>query len=244
MRNSGSDFATIFASALSAYSVIFAVLPIFLLSFLIIYIVGLFPASRSGEQRDPMLGVKVATFMAISFALQIMLLGSALFLSLLIDQKPELAVKNGMSLVLGGLLSGIYPVIGYFLRIHGKGDARVLRQSIGVNAIITGLVFVSSVTIATWLMFNSSGGLGRVLVYPVSFTIVYFSGNLLCTLPLMSSIQLGGQQPQPGPVSQMGTIPDPDMITCPKCGQKYPRNAEWAGKAIQCSCGQVINVPA
>lgn len=154
----------------------------FLVVFGVIYLLNRIQASRMGR-REPMLGGQVVCGMLLSASLQIITLAVAMGLYLFFEEREfEDIWKATGGFLLGGLLSGLYPFVVYFARLHWKGSGRVFRQGLGLNAIITGMVFVVAVTAGMVMVVNET----PETTLPFSITIVYLVVHLGCSLPLLS----------------------------------------------------------
>lgn len=164
----------------SLYTLLAFAMPMFLTAFLVIYLLGIFDR-RSGE-RDPMLGVKVLLTLLMSVSFHLVLLGVAILVAIILDDKADDAFKKAGGLLIGGGVSGAYSLGVYFARVHGQGNLRVVRQTLGLNAISTGGVFIAALTMVITMVINDTEGTS----WPASFTIVYFLGNIVCTFPLLS----------------------------------------------------------
>ena len=153
-----------------------------LLSFLVIYIVGDIAGRREGR-RDPLLGAKVFLTFLATVGFQTALGGVALLLGEFFDSGDYgEALEAAGGLILGGGIVAAYAGMAYYTRVRLYGTHRVLRQTVGLNAIVTGLVFAFALTLTlhTWL--NGQGE----LAYPLSFTVVYLAANFACASPLLA----------------------------------------------------------
>jgi hypothetical protein len=93
--------------------------------------------------------------------------------------------KKTGGLLIGGGLSGLYSLVLYLARAHGKGNNRVARQALGLNAALTGGVFIAALTTVLTMTFNES----EKVLWPASITFIYFLGNIACTFPLLSETE-------------------------------------------------------
>ena len=156
-------------------SLLLSVLPV---TFLTIYVLGR-AAPRPADVPDDQFGVKVVLWLVISASGQLVVLGAALLGQGLLGEPA--GGQQGLQpagLALGGLLSGLPAARLYATRVFGPGD--VARQAAGVNALVTGLVFATSITAACvgWLAH------ARELAGPAAFSGVYFLAHVVCVWAL------------------------------------------------------------
>ena len=179
MNNVG-DFLVMFAGV---GGLLWLMPTVLLVSFLVIYVVGDVRGRREGR-RDPLLGAKVFVTLLATVGLQTTLAGTATLLGEFFeDGDYGEALKNAGALILGGGIVTTYASMGYYSRLRLYGTHRVLKQAVGLNAIVTGLVFAFSLTAALHIWLNGRGGLG----YPLSFTVVYLTANFACAVPLLTA---------------------------------------------------------
>jgi hypothetical protein len=153
-----------------------------LVSFLVMYVIGDIAGRRSGR-RDPLLGAKVFLTLLATVGFETALAGAALLLGNFFESWDYgNAIKETGGLILGGGIVGCYGAFLYYARARLYGTDRVLRQAIGVNAIVTGLVFAFALTAALHISLNDS----EDLHYPLSFTVVYLGANAACIAPLLA----------------------------------------------------------
>jgi hypothetical protein len=153
-----------------------------LLSFLVIYVVGDIGGRREGR-RDPLLGAKVFLTFLATVGVQTALAAVALLLGEFFETGDYgEALQEAGGWLLGGGIVAAYAAMAYYTRMRLYGTHRVLRQAVGLNAIVTGLVFAFALPVAlhTWL-----NGEGQI-AYPLSFTIVYVAANFACASPLLA----------------------------------------------------------
>jgi hypothetical protein len=153
-----------------------------LVSFLVIYVTGDVTGRREGR-RDPLLGAKVFVTLLATVGLQTAMAGTAMVLGEFFEEGDYgQALLNSGGLILGGGIVAAYASMAYYTRLRLYGTHRVLKQAVGLNAIVTGLVFAFSLTVSLHIWLNGSDGLG----YPLSFTMVYVVGNIACAVPLLT----------------------------------------------------------
>ncbi len=49
--------------------------------------------------------------------------------------------KNAWGLIVGGSLASVYPIVIHLFRIPRRGPAAVFRKAMGINGLLTGMVF-------------------------------------------------------------------------------------------------------
>ena len=153
-----------------------------LVSFLVIYVTGEVTGRRAGR-RDPLLGAKVFATLLATVGLQTTLAGTATVLGEFFEEGDYgQALLDAGGLILGGGIVAAYASMAYYTRLRLHGTDRVLKQAVGLNAIVTGLVFAFSLTLALHIWLNGRDGLG----YPLAFTMVYVAGNIACAVPLLT----------------------------------------------------------
>lgn len=162
---------------------IVTVIPLFLLAFGVIYIMGRAEGSRTGV-RDPYLGAKVVIGLMMTVSFQMILVGSAIGTALFFKfESMEKVYRAAGPLVISGFLNSLMPLAAYWFRIHGKGGSNVIRQSVGLNAVVSSLMFSGSLTVSTYLYLNNGEGLSSAL----AATAVYLVGTSVCIFPLIIS---------------------------------------------------------
>jgi hypothetical protein len=150
--------------------------------FVIMYVLEEIRGRRSNS-RDPQLGAKLVSTLFLSVAFQIALMGLAAFLAGIVDERlgGETLSKNAIGLLVGGLVSGIYPLLVY-RKVAGNGHARIARQAFGVNALITGTVATFS-TVSFFMVLFNDGKLGAI----VAVMLVYIVASRLTMHPLLAA---------------------------------------------------------
>ncbi|MBW3543957.1 MAG: hypothetical protein KY476_27220 [Planctomycetes bacterium] len=160
-----------------ASAIIFSITPALLAAFLVVYILGAVRARAAGP--DPLLGVKVLLTLLISLAFQIVTLGLYLFLAGLFNGNIEAGFKQGFSLILGGIAGGAYPAIVFLKKVGYDPHEQIQRQAIGLNALLTGLVFVVNVAMVFYLVLNDAN-----VAAAFAAVFAYGAAHTLCLLPL------------------------------------------------------------
>ncbi len=179
-RNSG-----MFMAAFGLMPILIYGAPVLLLAFLLIYVLEHVDGKRSGE-RDPMLGVKVLLTLLMTFSFQVAVLGTAWLLASLFQDSPGDELKTALGAILGGLLAGAPSAFVWFNRFHGDANQRVRRQALGLNAILAGLVYTVSITMAMVIIVGGSAGAS----WPLSFAIVYLGAGVALAVPLLGKSRL------------------------------------------------------
>ncbi|MCA9514692.1 MAG: hypothetical protein KC635_07110 [Myxococcales bacterium] len=128
---------SLLGSSAAAITILFVVI---LLGLAIVYILAEVDGRRLGN-RDPALGVKVATTLLLSICAQVFVLALAGFLAIVIVDGGEEAMQVSLGLLLGAIVAGILPLVIYLSKRGGGVD--VGRKALGMNAIIFGLTFTS-----------------------------------------------------------------------------------------------------
>ncbi len=165
----------------------------FLLPFLLIYVLG-YVRRRRDNVADPMLGAKVFLTLLLSISVQIIIFGICLMVAEGLEDRPAIPVRGSANnsgwnlakgLVYGGTLAAVYPTTLYILlRRRHRGPDSVLRSALGVNAIFTGLVFVSAVTA---LMITVAMETPTTTNNQTALTVVYLIAGLGFGAPLALS---------------------------------------------------------
>lgn len=135
--------------------------------FVIVYILADVHGRRVGE-RDPNLGAKVLFSLLLSVCAQIALTGLALFFATLFDSDLDGDMrKTALALIVAGVSSSAFP-IAFWSRLQGMGSFNMGQKALGINAIVTGLVFVTAFTVFVVMLFN-----GENVGAPLAITLVY-----------------------------------------------------------------------
>jgi hypothetical protein len=196
MNNQQFEALQFFQYGLGMTSALMALLPLFFMTFGVIYVLNAVRGWRTGR-REAMLGGQVFLGLMLTASLQIFLVGlTALLWRLLEGDTFDTAAKVGGGMILGGALGAVYPLLVYLARVRSASSGRVLRQGLGVNAVFTGMVFVIAVTISMTLWINDA----EQSSLPVTLTAVYFIANVICSAPLLSrgeSDQIAEFEPAP-----------------------------------------------
>lgn len=158
-------------------------IPLFLIAFGVIYILGRSEGSRTGV-RDPYLGAKVVASLMVTVSFQMVLAGVAIGCAMFFrTETVEKIYKTAGPLVLAGMLNSLLPLVAYWSRIHGKGNSNAIRQAIGLNAVVNSLSFSTALTALTYMLLNNTEGLSSAL----AATAVYFFGTCVCIFPLLAT---------------------------------------------------------
>ena len=147
--------------------------------FFVIYLLG--RAGRSGPDRDPMLGAKVAVHLIVTVCFQLVLAGAALLLVATTNRHMGFLTDTAAGLLVGALVAGIVPAVLLFTIAKRDGGVDVGRQALGVNAITTGLATVTALVSMFVMAFN--GGEVRRDVRPCPFGFGKAVGFLLWVTP-------------------------------------------------------------
>ena len=105
-----------------------------------------------------------------------------LFTSILIEEMPDMMTKASMGLITGALVTGIYPLSSYTRKVRFGSNA-VERQAAGVNAMLTGLVFMVSTISLCVIIFtgvfgeDSAGVQEEPIKMLLVLTLVYLVGT-------------------------------------------------------------------
>ncbi|HIA18630.1 MAG TPA: hypothetical protein EYN70_04280 [Planctomycetaceae bacterium] len=169
-----------------------------LAAFLIIYILGWLRGIRG--EKDPLLGGKVIYSMLFSVGFQLVLVGMALFMPAIMENNS--GSQNGqqfrpaeeqvnplvepLALLVAGTMIGVYGLgMIYGLSRNGVGDSQVLRQALGLNAIVAGMI--SSLWFLDLSMLVSNDGLefDDRQIDTTWVIMVYFIGHIFCALPVI-----------------------------------------------------------
>lgn len=158
-----------------------SVLPMFVVVFGVIYVVNAVRSWRTGRA-EPMLVGQVVTGAMLTISFQIFLIGLTVAIWAVVEgEEFKKIMKWTGGPILGGLISGLYPMYLYFARMHPESSGQVLRQGLGVNAVFTGLTFTASLTLAITLFLNEADNTSL----PMIIALMYFLANILCVAPLL-----------------------------------------------------------
>ena len=136
--------------------------------FVIIYVLAELQGQRSGK-RAPMLGTRALLGLFATASAQLVLAGLALVVAYLLDDgvgKPMM--KNGVGLLLGGVLSGVLPAFFIKTRCRLDGPEGLWNKALGINAAVAGSVFVGLLTAACVALVNDDkvgAQLGAMVIY-------------------------------------------------------------------------------
>ena len=155
-----------------------SLLSVFFIPFLVIYILN--KAKPTPDETS--VGAKLFFLLLTSLCFQLLLIGfSMLFISILIEM-PDMTSKAAMGLITGALVTGVYPVSSYIRKVR-TGSNAVERQAAGVNAMITGLVFMVSTISLCVIIFtgvfgdDSAGVQEEPIKMLLVLTLVYLIGT-------------------------------------------------------------------
>jgi len=189
-------------------------------AFVLVYILGWVRGMRG--EKDPLLGGKVIYSMLFTIGLQVLLVGVATLVPAII--KNDSGDLNGMqymaeseqskplaqplALILSGAIIGLYGLgMIYGLSRRGVGDSQVFRQSMGLNAVVSGLVCSGALVI--WFMALFKDGFDmEEQIDVIWLMLIYFIGHVFCVLPVIRMIQAEGKAaeaapaPEPEPVKE------------------------------------------
>lgn len=175
------------------------------LSFLVVYVLGALRRDRA-EDPDRFLGARVFLLLLLSVAFQIILQGLAQMFAASMAEPPgggafannvnERRMDQALGLFLGGAMAAIYPLAIYIMvRIRDGRRDYVFRAALGVNAIVTGLWFVMSVTLLMSALMLDEEEVNEF----TAMTVVYLAGSLLCGIPLALAVSIGPRSTMPPP---------------------------------------------
>lgn len=148
--------------------------------FVIMYILEEVRGRRTNS-RDPQLGAKLITTLFMSIAFQVALIGLTAMVCTIVDERMEsdYVRRSALGLLSGGLVAGIYPLLAY-RKIADNGHARIARQALGVNALLTGAVAMFA-TISLFLVMFNEGKLASM----VTITLFYIAASRVLLSPLL-----------------------------------------------------------
>lgn len=148
--------------------------------FVIMYILEEVRGRRTNS-RDPQLGAKLITTLFMSVAFQVALIGLTAMVCTIVDERMEsdYVRRSALGLLSGGLVAGIYPLLAY-RKIADNGHARIARQALGVNALLTGAVAMFA-TISLFLVMFNEGKLASM----VTITLFYIVASRVLLSPLL-----------------------------------------------------------
>jgi hypothetical protein len=159
-----------------------AMLAIYLVvAFVLVYFAADAQGRRSGT-RDPAIGGRIVTTFLLTIGFQAVLGGLALFLAGILDGH-EMPTKLGIGLVVGGVLSSVFPLIVHktkLTELSGGAADFVGRKALGINAILAGTVSTATL-IGASVALVSGGDLEPMLLGPL---IVYTVASIFVMLPL------------------------------------------------------------
>lgn len=172
-----------------------------IIPFLIIYILGEARGWRGGV-REPNLGAKLIAALFLSLSFQVAVMGLAAILSEFVHEQTtadrSMISRNAWGLFLGGVVSGLIPAVFYGIAarrgqtktqssgislLASSRDSIVLRQALGINAIIAHAI----VTLSVISLFVLLLGKQTANIWPTLFVaIVYAVAAIACLAPLFN----------------------------------------------------------
>ena len=188
-------------------------------AFVLVYILGWVRGMRG--EKDPLLGGKVIYSMLFTIGLQVLLVGVATLVPAII--KNDSGDLNGMqymaeseqskplaqplALILSGAIIGLYGLgMVYGLSRRGVGDSQVFRQSMGLNAVVSGLVCSGALVI--WFMALFKDGFDmEEQIDVIWLMLIYFIGHIFCVLPVIRMIQAEGKAAEAAPAPEPAPEP-------------------------------------
>ena len=188
-------------------------------AFVLVYILGWVRGMRG--EKDPLLGGKVIYSMLFTIGLQVLLVGVATLVPAII--KNDSGDLNGMqymaeseqskplaqplALILSGAIIGLYGLgMIYGLSRRGVGDSQVFRQSMGLNAVVSGLVCSGALVI--WFMALFKDGFDmEEQIDVIWLMLIYFIGHIFCVLPVIRMIQAEGKAAEAAPAPEPAPEP-------------------------------------
>ena len=188
-------------------------------AFVLVYILGWVRGLRG--EKDPLLGGKVIYSMLFTIGLQVLLVGVATLVPAII--KNDSGDLNGMqymaeseqskplaqplALILSGAIIGLYGLgMVYGLSRRGVGDSQVFRQSMGLNAVVSGLVCSGALVI--WFMALFKDGFDmEEQIDVIWLMLIYFIGHIFCVLPVIRMIQAEGKAAEAAPAPEPAPEP-------------------------------------
>ena len=188
-------------------------------AFVLVYILGWVRGMRG--EKDPLLGGKVIYSMLFTIGLQVLLVGVATLVPAII--KNDSGDLNGMqymaeseqskplaqplALILSGAIIGLYGLgMIYGLSRRGVGDSQVFRQSMGLNAVVSGLVCSGALVI--WFMALFKDGFDmEEQIDVIWLMLIYFIGHVFCVLPVIRMIQAEGKAAEAAPAPEPAPEP-------------------------------------
>jgi hypothetical protein len=191
--------------ALVYTTIAYVLTTIFGLSFLVMYVLGAVRRDKA-ENPDRFLGARVFLLMMVSMSYQIVLFGLSQMLASALEEDAVSYSTSGersnqrmdmaLGTMLGGFIAAIYPTVLYILvRVRDSRRDPVLRSSLGLNAILTGVVFTILVTALMIDMMLDQGSTDEL----VAMTFVYLGGSLLCGVPLALAVPAVSRSATPPP---------------------------------------------
>lgn len=189
-------------------------------AFVLVYILGWVRGMRG--EKDPLLGGKVVYSMLFTIGLQVLLVGVAMLVPAII--KNDSGEMNGMqyrpaaeqeagplaqplALILSGAIIGLYGLgMVYGLSRRGVGDSQVFRQSMGLNAVINGLLCCGALVIWFLALFKDGFDM-KEQIDVIWLMLIYFIGHIFCVLPVIRLIQ--AETPAPAPDPTPAPAPEP-----------------------------------
>ena len=185
--------------------------------FFVIYLLG--RAGRSGPDRDPMLGAKVAVHLIVTVCFQLVLAGAALLLVATTNRHMGFLTDTAAGLLVGALVAGIVPAVLLFTIAKRDGGVDVGRQALGVNAITTGLATVTAL-VSMFVMAFNGGEVTQVLMLVLVYVPAFIACLILVALRAREEAQArgaGGYGPPPA-----GYQPPPAGYQPPPAGYQPP----------------------
>ena len=190
-------------------------------AFVLVYILGWVRGMRG--EKDPLLGGKVVYSMLFTIGLQVLLFGVATLVPAII--KNDSGDMNGMqyrpeseqqasplaqplALIVSGAIIGLYGLgMVYGLSRRGVGDSQVFRQSMGLNAVVNGLLCCGALVV--WFLALFKDGFNMEEQIDVMWLmLIYFIGHVFCVLPVIRMIHAETPAPVPDPAPEPAKEPE------------------------------------
>ncbi len=136
------------------------------------------------KKRDKLLGPKALLCMLLTFGIQFLVIGLAVFIATQVEEQTQDLARIGQALIFGGLLSLVVPGVLYWKFIRPRSEPDIFRKALGINASIFGLFSGMWITtsVMNWLY-------GEALTTPLTFAALYTA--LLIGTALLLLIPLG-----------------------------------------------------
>lgn len=143
------------------------------LPFLLTYVLADVHGKRT-NQRDPNLGAKVLLSFLLTLSFQLLLAGATILIArILNDDLGKDAVKTASGLIVGSGIAAILPAL--LLRRVATDGCAILRRAVGINALMTGMLFVISTVIVCVMLFHEEN-----VAVPASVAFVYGIATAVC----------------------------------------------------------------